>query len=297
MGRSVSTNYTRQKSHYGGVPGMIQIHTVPGLGFNNDPTTAVFRDNLPAGYLKCDGTVKNAKDYYLLAQILGVGDECRFKKPTTTLRNPDPDVNDLGSFQLPDLGSKVILGSRGTGEYAGLYIDRAPNVPKVGVEVFPQTNVGERINVNYIGNMTISPSGTINFNGSPKYNMDRKTSAYTLGIDEFQAHSHTADIRVLNYTAAHDISGQGKGNNPNAANASSGNSLEETQPNVTTGEASHDHTITRPTAYSSNFSYTYPTTELSLDNMTSYVDVEAENLEVLNQVVTPFIMVHYIIKF
>ena len=73
-------NYTRKKSHWGGIPGTIQIHTVPGLGFNNDPTTAVFRETLPAGFLKCDGTVKNVKDYYLLGQILGVGEETRFLK-------------------------------------------------------------------------------------------------------------------------------------------------------------------------------------------------------------------------
>ena len=113
MVRSKSTNYTRNKSLFGGVPGTIQIHTTPGIGVNNDPNTAKFKDDLPGGFLKCDGSVHNAKDYYLLAQILGVGEECRFKKEKTNLRDPDPDTGDLGSFQLPDLGSKVIIPSGG----------------------------------------------------------------------------------------------------------------------------------------------------------------------------------------
>ena len=297
MGKSISTNYARQKSHWGAIPGTIIMHTVPGLGFNNDPTTAVFKENIPAGFLKCDGGVKNVADYYLLGNILGVGEDCRFKKETTNLRNADPEINDLGQFQLPDLGSKVIIGSRGSGEYAGIYTDRSPNVAKVGVEVVPQSNVGDRINVNYIGNMTIQSQTGIAFNGSPKFNMDRNTSAYMLSIEEFQAHAHTADFRVLNFTGAHDISGQGIGGEANTANASAGNSLEETAVNVSTGEMTHDHTITRPFTYSSNFSYAYPSINVPLDEVTSYIDVDTTDLEVLNQVVTPFIMIHYLIKF
>lgn len=294
-------NYARKKSHWGGVPGTIHIHTVPGLGFNNDPTTAVFKENLPAGFLKCDGTVKNVKDYYLLGQILGIGDESRFKKDSTLVRNADPETGDLGQFQLPDLGSKVIIGSRGSGEYFSTTVENNPGVSKVGVEVDPISNIGDRATVNYIGNMIISPDSGIPFNGSPKYNMPRDTSLHTLDIDEFQGHYHTVDgnngFVVLNHTGEHDISGQGKGNNPNGANASAGNTLEETSLNIQTGEAGHDHTITRPFVYNHNFSYAYPSIDVPLDDMQSYVDVDVENLEVLNQVVTPFILVHYIIKF
>ena len=297
----VRNNYARQKSYWGGIPGTIQIHTVPGLGFNNDPTTAVFKENLPAGFLKCDGTVQNAKDYYLLAQILGIGDESRFKKPDTNVRNADAETNDLGQFQLPDLGSKVIIGSRGSGEYFSTVMENDPGRSKVGVEVVPQSNIGDRAVVNYIGNMQISGDNAA-FNGVPKYNLSRDTSPYSLAIDEFQGHYHnvggdTGFIR-LNYTGQHDISGQGKGGDPNSANASAGNSLEETSLNVQDpGSTTHDHTITRPYNYTSNFSYSYPNTDLQIDDMSSYVDVDIEDLDLLNQVVTPFILVHYIIKF
>lgn len=294
-------NYARRKSHWGGIPGTIQIHTVPGLGFNNDPTTAIFKETLPAGFLKCDGTVKNVKDYYLLGQILGVGDESRFKKPDTLVRNADPEINDLGQFQLPDLGSKVIIGSRGSGEYFSTSVENNPGVSKVGVEVDPISNIGDRATVNYIGNMILAADSGIQFNGTPKYNMPRQTSQHQLEIDEFQGHYHSVDSNngfvVLNYTGEHDISGMGKGGEANSANASAGNTLEETALNVQTGEVGHDHTITRPYVYTHNFSYSYPNIDVPLDDMESYVDIDIEDLEVLNQVVTPFILVHYVIKF
>ena len=294
-------NYTRKKSHWGGIPGTIQIHTVPGLGFNNDPTTAVFRETLPAGFLKCDGTVKNVKDYYLLGQILGVGEETRFLKEGTLVRNADADINDLGQFQLPDLGSKVIIGSRGSGEYFDTTLSNNPNASKVGVEVNPLSNIGDRATVNYIGNMVISAQSGITFNGSPKYNLPKDTSLYSLAIDEFQGHYHTVDgdkgFTILNYSGNHDISGQGKGSTANAANASSGNSLEESAVSIPTGESGHDHTVTRPYTYAHNFRYSYPNINVPLDEMESYIDIDIEDLEVLNQVVTPFILVHYIIKF
>jgi hypothetical protein len=588
MVRSKSTNYTRNKSLFGGVPGTIQIHTVPGIGVNNDPNTAKFKDDLPGGFLKCDGSVHNAKDYYLLAQILGIGSECRFKKEKTNLRDPDPETGDLGSFQLPDLGSKVIIPSGGSGDYTNVFMENKPNTTKVGVETQAIIEGEEnRIFVNYtsgsasnngiatwsgyngsvggggaitgfvmrqvtdvdgsnleggstwsgdefgdygyrnagswwtnefenitgdfkiknntdgarltgglgaVMNITIEPNkrpnGDINrskirinayvngqrgtgydvddecsvvewdnlagtgnrifkvtevspaiesegyktgttdawfynnvgtvrwddvgsendyweddrdyveenfqmqggsgagavfkirmqgddggrtkwkilaivnpgegyqagdklswnfntpwrianghtgslsleddngegvvrvdgtsfgvlqagmevegsstdiqFNGSLRYNMIRETEGYVLTIDEFQAHSHSCDVSVLNYTGNYDTSGDGMtGSTTNAfsANSSGYNAIEETTINVPIGEANHSHRLQRPTAYNQNFVYNYQPFNVSTDNMQSYIDVDVERVEVLNQVVTPFIMVHYIIKF
>jgi hypothetical protein len=293
-------NYTHNKSHWGGVPGTIQMHTVSGLGVNNDPTTAKFKENMPAGFLKCDGTIKNSKDFLLLSQILGVGDESRFKKENAILRNIDTETNDLGQFQLPDLGSKVIIGSRGSGEYFSTTLEDDEGVSKVGVEVDPISNIGNTATVNYIGNMLIG-SDIANFNSSPKYTVPKDTSLYSLTIDEFQGHYHNVagdtGFTVLNYSAAHDIGGDGKGPRANTANASAGNTLEETSISIPSGESGHDHTITRPFTYTHDFTYSHSNIDVPLDDMSSTVNVDVENLNVLNQVVTPFILVHYIIKF
>ena len=305
MAKSISTNYARQKSHWGGVPGTIQMHTVYGMGFNNDPSTAVFRDNIPGGFLRCDGSILNVKDYLLLSKILGVGTECRFAKENAVLRDPDADTGDLGTFQIPDLGSKVIIGGRGSGEYRDTTMENKPNQNKVGVEVTPQTPLGERLFVNYVSNtgdgMKLTAQTSIPFRGNIKYTMDSYVSPEILSIEQYQAHQHEADSHVLNTTASqYRIDGDGlTGDSDTAysANVEAENILDETQPNVQRGSASHDHRISKPFTYSQNFSYSFPAANIPLDDMESYIDVDTTNLEVLNQVVTPFIMVHYIIKF
>jgi len=197
-------NYAREKSRFGGYCGAIIMHSTPGVGVNNDPTSAVFKNNLPAGYLKCDGTVKSVRDFYALAQILGVGDDCRFKKDGTQLRNADPTTGDLGQFQLPDLGSKVILPNRSTGGKDG-------------------------------GNLS--------------------------------------------------------------GNSGSGNVFGETQTN-TSSPSTHSHGIIRPTTYNPNpFTYSYSQFNAPLDNVVSYVDIDIQNQDKLDQVVTPFILIEYLIKF
>jgi len=305
MGKSISTNYARQKSHWGGVPGTIQIHTVPGMGFNNDPTTAVFKDNLPGGFLRCNGAILNAKDYLLLSRILGVGTECRFAKPNAILRDPDPETGDLGTFQLPDLGSKVIIGGRGSGEYRETFMTNKPNQNKVGVEVQANTPLGERLFTNYVSNtgdgMKVTAQSSIDFRGNIKYNMPRNVEPTIISIEQFQAHQHDADLRILNITSdGYNTDGDGLTGDQNTAfdaNVEAQNILDETQPNVQRGSPQHDHRITKPFVYSNNFSYSFPATNVPLDDMESYIDVDTTNLDVLNQVVTPFIMVHYIIKF
>ena len=307
MAKSQSTNYARQKAHYGGIVGTIQQNAIEGILLDKDPTNPIFKENFPAGFLACDGRVYNVKDYYCLAQTLGIGDECRFKKDHVQLRNPDLETGDLGQFQVPDLGSKVMTGGRGTGTYAGLTKEDKPNINRVGVEVEASSNVGTRVNCNYNGYMQIDPEPTIDFNGNIKYNMIRRTSPHSMDIEEFQAHAHeTPNMKVLNYTGNARVDGDGKtqvggdgaADNPFAeVNAFAGNEFEETEFNTPSPQSTHDHTLTRPASYAHNFNYSYGTTQVNLDDMQSYIDVDISNLDVLNQVVTPFIMVHYIIKF
>ena len=65
MAKSQSVNYTRAKSHWGAIPGTIQIHTVEGLGQSNDPTTVVFKENIPGGFLRCNGQAKKNPLFFL----------------------------------------------------------------------------------------------------------------------------------------------------------------------------------------------------------------------------------------
>lgn len=293
-------NYAREKSRYGGYVGSILLHSTPGLGNINDPTTAVFKNNLPAGYLRCDGSVRNVKDYYALAQVLGIGDQCRFKKDNTELNNADPDTGDLGQFQLPDLGSKVIVGGRATGTYINDTVETAlsqtTSVNRVGPQIEVISNVGNRITASYIGNMTVSASGVLNMLGSPKYNLSRTTSQTALEIENFQGHAHNSAQRYLNYTGTHQVGGEGgKDRAAFSGNSGAGNQLEESSTGGSTSV--HSHSITKPTSYASNFTYTHGQRTVSMEGVSAYIDVDLSEEQKLDQLVTPFILVEYIIKF
>ena len=104
MASSPSVNYARAKAHYGGICGSIQQHAVEGVLLDKDVFSPIFKENLPAGFLACNGSVLAAKDYYALSQVLGVGSACRFKKDRTTLVEADPATNQLGTFETSNTG-------------------------------------------------------------------------------------------------------------------------------------------------------------------------------------------------
>ena len=173
-------NYTYERSKYGGCVGSILVHTTPAISSSNDPTTAQFKENIPAGYLKCDGSVLLAKDFLALSRVVGVGDQCRFKREISQVRNADPSINDLGQFQLPDLGSKVIIGCRGTGAYNNDFVDRedlnAATTNRVGPQIEVISNFGSQISANYIGSARVTASGKLNMLGNTRYKLERNTS-------------------------------------------------------------------------------------------------------------------------
>ena len=67
--------YTREKSKFGGLVGTIQLYTST-LSADNDPDS--FKSDLPAGYLRCDGSILPASQYPLLASVLGVGAQSKY---------------------------------------------------------------------------------------------------------------------------------------------------------------------------------------------------------------------------
>ena len=88
--------YSKEKGKLGTLTGSI-INWSNQLT-SNDPADLLVYQTLPAGYLRCDGSVYLAENFPELAAILGVGSNCRYKKPDTTLLD--------NQFQVPDLGAK-----------------------------------------------------------------------------------------------------------------------------------------------------------------------------------------------
>lgn len=294
-------NYTRERSRYGGCTGQILVHSSPGLGSVNDPTSLAFRTQIPAGYLRCDGSILNASDYYNLAQFLGVGGETRFKRDGATIREPDATQNDLGQFQLPDLGSKVIIGGRGTGLYNNDFIDTGAEgnvvTNRVGPQIEVVCNFGNTITASYVGNMQLAASGTINMLGNPRYNMERETSETRLNIDNFQGHAHnTTNTAYLNHTDNHATAFfGGKDYARRLANSGAGHRFDFSSDWDAT--STHSHQLTTPNSYNHNFTYSHPQQEIDMSSVVATVDVDVSDQEKLDALVTPFMLVEYIIKF
>ena len=293
-------NYTNERSKFGGMVGTILVHSTPGLGTANDPTTANFKNTLPAGYLRCDGSILNSKDFVALSRVLGSGDASRFRKDNANIREPNEETGDLGQFQLPDLGSKVIIGGRGTGIYNATTVDTGVVTTnptnRVGPQIEVISNFGNRITSNFVGNAQVAASGELQFLGNPRYIVQRETSETELNIDNFQGHAHNSNQKYINHTGTHLV-GQtgGKDRGQRLANSGSYNQLDFS--NDWESDSIHKHNIDRPITYAHNFIYEHDNTDIDMSGVSAFVDVDISDDEKLDQLVTPFILVEYIIKF
>ena len=292
---ALNNNYTQVKAKYGGYIGSIQVHATPYIRTINDPNSSNFIEHVPAGFLKCDGSVQNASDFYALSKVLGVGTNCKFKKDNVTLREPDEETGDLGQFQLPDLGSKVIVPNRSVGDYLNIFVGDTDET-RVGPAVEVVCNEGTQLTCDFLGNFVGVPVETsYPMRSNPTFKFERTSAEAILDIENFQGHAHPASTNYLNYTAQHEVGGDGKDNGQDSGNSGSGNRFEGSEDNTTT-ISSHTHRIDPPTSYNSNFAYQHSTFEIPADNVNTTLNVSVENFTKLDNVATPFIVVTYIIK-
>lgn len=290
------SNYTKERSRYGGYIGSIQIHATHLLANTNDPNSFVFRDTLPSGFLRCDGSVRNASDYLALSKILGVGSSSRFKKENVQLREENLAENDYGQFQLPDLGSKVLNPGLATGTYDG-YLIEDTNTTKVGPEIEVTSNVGDTLRVDFSGNFIAAEGSLTDMRSNPKMIMPRNVDEEILDIVNFQGHAHDTNASQLNISYNHAVGGTGKDSGRATGNSGAGTILEFADPSSGTA-STHKHRIEKPFQYTSTFQYKYDQFNISIDGLYSQLDIDVQdNIRSLDQVVTPFILVEYIIKF
>lgn len=180
--------YNREKSKIGTTTGSI-INWSRQLT-SNDPEDTTIKTQLPAGYLRCDGSIYAAEIFPALAEVLGTGEQSRFKKPNQTLLD--------NQFQLPDFGSKKIRASSGAnlGDYIDLYIqdDNDNTITKAGVGLEVQSNIGTRYEILYQGSFFL-PGQSIAITGEPGFT--RSTGNYTETTDvqqnAFIPHAHFHD--------------------------------------------------------------------------------------------------------
>jgi hypothetical protein len=288
--------YTEEKAKYGGVTGTIQPFTIQ-LPDVNIPSEAGWKQYLPAGYLRCDGSILNKDQYPALAAILGVGKNSKFAK--------DPTILDGDQFQLPDLGSKYIRCSNSTGQYLNTTLDQDNTIARVGAETKVQSLVGDTTTIRYGGYFEVI--GQINdFGGNPLY---KTSTGYTLNSslteEAFQAHGHSADVGVFTYlgkwqdSAFIQFTGSGRGGNDGQTEGSN-NTVTIDGPEGSSYNVSHNHQVDLPSSIelksNSTLKYQFVNTIVPADGLESTVVITTEDVKKLDTAISPYILVEYIIK-
>ena len=300
----MATNYSYERGKYGVFPGTIIAFSRTLAG--DDPNGTDFRTRIPAGFLRCDGSILNGVDYPNLKQILGVGANSKFKKPNATLEEDVPLNSSGGQFQLPDLGSKFIEANSSSGVYAG-DTTISPNdvvTPKVGVAVDINLNLGTTVNVSYQGEFAI-PQQPINFLNNQNFGttLGVVTDEINVNDSSYLMHGHYSNLAVYAYT---NPSGENQSTSMSIGSADPSPSLSSINSVAIVGQvsevagdqenATHLHTIDR----------TFPTkninssvTAFSADGfpVTTEVTLVEQNTFKMDDLVPRYILVEYLIKF
>ena len=183
--------YNKERAKYGHLTG--QVINWP-VTYNGTPDDASTKKVLPAGYLKCDGSVYFAVDYPQLAAILGTGTNNKFIRKN--LDGTDVDTVNDNQFKVPDLGSKYPEPT--TGANAGVYnnirkVDDTTNTEKSrsGIGIDSEAAIGtSSVRVSYTGSINV-PSQEVELRGKPGWNYAGATH-YTEseGPEENAIHPH-----------------------------------------------------------------------------------------------------------
>lgn len=302
----MSVYYTREKSRYGGVTGTI-IPFPTKLPAGSVPNQGDWKPLLPAGFLRCDGSILLTADFPVLASILGVGDNSKFKKPDQELANTQ--------FQLPDLGSKYISASASSGTLLNSTVENADsNVNyRVGCEINVLSLVGTSKKITYTGGFEIEPPTNQKFIGNPFFETitsDNKTlKAYT-SEQAFQAHGHNCQVGVFSYLGGWldstfvTFDGSAIGDN-DGVNEGSNNLKLIQSPDPSVPVAQHSHFIEFPTVaqIKAQNTMTYNIFEengnpIIIDalGLETTVTITTANLYKLDEATPPFILMEYVIK-
>jgi len=186
----MATFYSKERAKYGNLTGQIIIWPVQ---YDGDPADGANAINLPAGYLKCDGTRYFADDYPRLAAILGTGEQSKFLR-----RNIDGTPLDTiteTQFAVPDLGSKYPEPTSGAnaGVYNNIRLNNAlgNEISRSGIGIESVSAIGEEsVRITYSGQISV-PSQEIRIGGRPSYTYAGDTH-YTdqEGVEENALHPH-----------------------------------------------------------------------------------------------------------
>jgi len=239
--------YTKEKAKYGSGSGTIICW--PTELNSTDPSNEANVKVLPAGYLKCDGSIYKADDYPALAEILGTGVNTKFIRYDI---NNDP-IDSVGDdeFMVPDLGSKFMKPTTGAsaGTYINILTETVGGIEKrrsgMGIEASSTagTTAGNTVTipVTYTGNFVV-PSQEISLKGKPSWTKGTNNSGYTdeEAVDSLALHSHmhfssTNRLRIKTTNENTQVQAQGVGSRFVASTIPINEWLDNTQYNGSEG--------------------------------------------------------------
>ena len=203
----MAVHYTKERSKYGTLTGSIIVWPVE-VGSASNPNNITNINQLPAGYLRCDGSKYNASDYPLLAEICGTGPTCKFAK----FDENDELIGTIGEeeFVVPDLGSK--FPSPVSGADAGTFnniltqTQSGSFIKRSGIGIEATSNLGTVAQVTYNGSF-ILPSQIVQVKGKPSWEWGNAGRLDPDAVDNNAIHPHmhfstTSRVRLKAKSAA-----------------------------------------------------------------------------------------------
>lgn len=294
--------YSFEKGKFGGVVGTIHAFSTTLTG--NLPSSNAWKTKVPAGFLRCDGSIVSADLYPSLAEVLGVGSSSFYRKEGVTLNEPDSTTGLGAQFQLPDLGSKFIRASGSGGTYDNVYVTTNSGAlqRKVGVSVDLSSNLGTgdtvTATITYNGEFS-APSRNLNMSGNYSLTMNANTSAATVAADTILPHAHFSN--TVSIESPTSKSGSDEVDGGAGYTAESPYDVEEQESFVpSTGlnlsDTSHEHLIERSNI-SRSLTPSVPTYNIAADNISTAVTLRVDDTFVMNDLLPRFILVEYLIKY
>ena len=305
-------SYSYEKGKYGGPCGAIFpfFRQITGTL----PSDQDYQDFIPAGFLKCSGQILSADQFPQLAELLGVGDSCIYKKADTILSNRN-DSGTGGTFQLPDLGSKYITTSSNPGLYSNyVTINSVTNleVQRAGVAV-QIDSVGDSVEFFYDGEFKSNGVSALNFTGVWKtLSPPSKTPDTTLSIGNFVAHGHRGT-----HTITHSINQNNQAmGSASWAGAFYGGGILCYQPakvvcsadaqfgvtfvslDITDSgtQTAHSHGLSS-VVLNTSYSGTIPAINMSASSLVTTVNMKTKNTFKMDDIAPKFILCEYLIKY
>ena len=298
--------YSFQKGKFGGASGTIFPFSKTLSG--NRPDEIDWKTYVPAGFLRCDGSILDADDYRSLADVIGVGDNCIYRQSGVTLNNPNLETNYGGQIQLPDLGSKCITaGSSSSGVILDANVVDPTNgvsTDKTGIGVELSLNQGTAITVNYSGNFSV-PTTNVPVSGNYVMDFAGISANANIAAEQFLPHGHYANaIRLApeddSTIPSEEVCVSSPTLNDTELNTSGGEGINVIDDSIISASGSieqteHLHSVSR-TNPTHNTSASIPTFEVDGSPITTTVNISADDTTVFDEIPQRFIIVEYLIK-